>query len=147
MQTVVENNPIPFEHLPLARAESSAVLDGAYRIYTDAKNYTTIQAASAIEALEMSGIHYAFKIKRENLYACNLLNPKSWDKAVPLPAENMMAASAPVENIAVEAVAEVAAESVSEPVAEAPAVEAAAAEAAEAPAALSNDDIDKLLNG
>ncbi len=118
-----------FEHLPLARAESSVVLDGAYRVYSDAKNYTTIQATSAIEALEMSGIHYAFKIKRENLFSNNLLNPKSWDKAVAAPvAAQAEAVHEPVV---------VAAEMISEPVVEAP-----------APAAeLSNDDIDKLLNG
>lgn len=64
-----------FEQLPMARAEFPSMLVGMYRVYQDAKNYTTVQAVSALEALEQSGLQSAIKIEREQLHSINLLRP------------------------------------------------------------------------
>lgn len=107
-----------FESLPLARTEMPGALVGAYRVYQDAHKYATVQASSALEALELSGFGHAFKIERESLSAANLLNPKFWEKP----------------------------QAVATPQAEAPAAPATAENPAEpAGEALSNNDVDKLL--
>lgn len=64
-----------FEQLPLARTTMQMSLAGQYRIYTDHKNFKLVQADSAVNALEQSGIARAFKIERETLYKNTLIAP------------------------------------------------------------------------
>jgi hypothetical protein len=65
-----------FEQLPLARANMPVSLVGQYRIYTDHKNFTMVEAESAVGALEASGLQKAFKIEREALHKVSLIAPK-----------------------------------------------------------------------
>lgn len=72
----MEQLPGNFEQLPLARAPMPPSLAGQYRIYTDYKNFTRIEAESAVHALEMSGLQKAFKIERESISKVSLILPK-----------------------------------------------------------------------
>ena len=73
----------PFEQLPLARTSIPAALIGLYRIYTDNKNFKLVQADSAVNALELSGLLQAFKIEREALHKNTLLTPNFASAAAP----------------------------------------------------------------
>jgi hypothetical protein len=68
-----------FESLPLAKTAGNDALEGMYRVYTDEKNYISIQANSALNALEQSGLQSAIRIERETLHKNNLLKPKFTD--------------------------------------------------------------------
>ena len=125
-----------FEQLPLARTALPEVTGGQYRVYRDAANFALITAESALQALELSGFGHAYKIQRTSLFMNNLITPQYWEVD---PATQPMQADKPVPVQAAE-----------------PAAEPALAEAAppetptEAPSGeepLSNQDIDKLLNG
>lgn len=72
----MEQLPGNFEQLPLAKAPMPAMLAGQYRVYTDYKNFTRIEAESAVHALEMSGLQKAFKIERETMNKISLILPK-----------------------------------------------------------------------
>ncbi len=74
----------PFEQLPLARTSAPASLVGQYRIYTDNKNFKLVQADSAVNALELSGLLQAFKIEREALHKNTLLTPNFTQEAPPV---------------------------------------------------------------
>jgi hypothetical protein len=129
-----------FEELSIPRKELPR-LANHYRVYKDEKDYITVEAESALEALNKSGLHKAHRIERNAIFLANVLNlealsnrPASVAKeAVETPAAE---ASAPVtpetQQPAAEAVA-------ATPATDTPAV------AAEAP--LSNSDVDKLLKG
>lgn len=69
--TAAEN----FEQLPLAKAEIPVALEGQYRVYTDHKNFKLVQAISAVNAMEVSGLSQVFKIEREALYKNTLIKP------------------------------------------------------------------------
>jgi len=75
--------PDNFEQLPLARTEMPAALAGQYRVYTDSKNFTRVEADSAVRALEASGYAKAFKIERETLHKISLLLPNFGAAAAP----------------------------------------------------------------
>lgn len=64
-----------FEQLPLARTAGPGDLAGQYRVYSDYKNFKRVQADSAVNALEQSGMTAVFKIEREALHKINLLTP------------------------------------------------------------------------
>lgn len=64
-----------FEQLPLARTSFPAALVGQYRIYSDHKNFTLVQADSAVNALESCGLTSVFKIEREAAYKNALIAP------------------------------------------------------------------------
>ena len=74
-----------FEQLPLARAELPDVLSGQYRVYSDHTNFKLVQAISAINALEMSGLSQAFKIVREALHKTTLIVPKKKEAGADTP--------------------------------------------------------------
>ena len=82
METVA---PEHFEQLPLARADMPAGTAGQYRVYSDSKNYKRIEAASAVSALELSGMANAFKIERESMYKASLILPNFTAAAVEAP--------------------------------------------------------------
>jgi hypothetical protein len=83
----------PFEQLPLARTELPMALEGQYRVYSDHKNFKLVQAISAVNALEASGLEQAFKIERESLSKSTLIKPNFSSDAV-VPAEVPVEATA-----------------------------------------------------
>lgn len=111
-----------FEHLPMARASVPDVLMGQYRVYSSRSDFSTVTADSALQALEMSGLGRAYKIERHSMLAANVIAPSFWSDEKPVLTSSAEAAPqpaiAPAETIEI---------------------------AVEAP--LSNNDIDKLLNG
>ncbi len=70
-QSIPEN----FEQLPLARTGIALAQACQYRIYTDAKNFTRVEADSAVSALELSGLSNVIKIERESLHKNTLITP------------------------------------------------------------------------
>ncbi len=98
-----ETLPIPQKGIP----NNSVV---RYRIYKDADNFVIVQAATALEAYESSGVKDAVKIERERLDGQAVLGMGTWKEAV--------AAAAPVADAPAAAAA---------PAAEAPAAEKPAA--------------------
>ena len=64
-----------FEQLPLARADMPASTSGQYRVYSDAKNFKRVEAASAVEAMELAGMTSVYKIERESIYKASLIMP------------------------------------------------------------------------
>lgn len=122
-----ESAAVSFEQLPLARPDMPPMPVGMYRVYKDKKIFSIVQAASALEALENSGFGHAIKIEREDMMSNNLLNPKFWESDAPAPIVGAQPAeSAPAAS-------------------EVQPAEAASAPSGDAP--LSNNDVDKLLNG
>ena len=95
---------------------------GNYRVYKDPKNFQVVEAATALEAFQLSGLKEVYKIERERLDKNRVIDPSLWatlspeEKETPAPAAAMAASDAVL------------------------AVPAAPAET------LSNDDVNKLLN-
>lgn len=129
----------PFEELyiPQKSFNSNAAL--LYRVYSDYKHYELVEAASALDALAHSSIKSPYKIMRHDPFGDNVLHlnqvmsmeaksagqPTLGDTTIP---EGKIA----VADIPVVAQQEI----VSEPVS-----------VSSEPAPLSNDDVNKLLNG
>lgn len=100
---------------------------GSYRVYSNAKEFVVVNASSALEALQASGVQSAYKIERESIDYVHVLSPSAWS--------NSASAQVPVPN----SVAAEAKETVFIP-------EATAQVSKDAEAPLSNDDVNKLLN-
>ena len=130
----------PFEELFIPRRELQISTMSVYRVYSDYKHFELVEAASALDALSISKKRNVYKIQRHDPLGDNVIHL------------NQVMNSGSSENIAVEnnivpaaapAQAQQPAEAAPEQIVDAPVAAAAAAEAAP----LSNDDIDKLLNG
>lgn len=85
--------PTHFESLAIPRKglESGAVT--RYRIYEDETKFTVVEAVTALEAFEASGLKNAYKIERERLDANAVVGADAWPKEEKKPAE--AAADAP----------------------------------------------------
>jgi hypothetical protein len=76
-----------FEALSIPRQGlAPAVTNSSYRIYKDADNHVVIQAPSALEALQASGVTTAYKIQRETVSRSTVVAPNDWPKSVPVEA-------------------------------------------------------------
>lgn len=153
----MKENTEPFEELFIPRKElqsSSAML---YRVYSDYKNFELVEAASALDALAISKKRNVYKIQRHDPLGYNVIHLNQvMQQMFPesdIPGNNVPESFEHIEKQQ---------EKVQEPVAAAPATapEPAAPVAAAAPepvassapavtdsAPLSNEEIDKLLNG
>ena len=112
-----------------------------YRVYTDTKNYTVVEADNAFGAFRASGLKKVHHILRDSIFLENTLN---LEKLLATPAHSN---PPKVDNKAVAAEPdkkEVEYLPVEPPASESPKTETPKAEA-ETAAPLSNDDIDKLL--
>ena len=58
-----------------------APADGRYRVYKDAKEFTVVEAPSALQALQASGLKTAFRIERDGALASNLIDLKKLPEA------------------------------------------------------------------
>lgn len=117
-----------FEPLPLPKREFGQSPKGRYRIYSDDANYKVVEATSALEALQLSGLQQAHRIQRDAVFLVNVLEagtlvsaPENGDEAAAVPAAASVA----------------------------PPAAAAAADVppAAADAPLSDDQVNKLLDG
>ncbi len=128
------NNTEPFEELFIPRRETQGDSATRYRVYTDAKNYKLVEAVSALDAITNSGVARAYKIERHNPMGENIIHINI-SKNQPIQraeAKAIVAEAAPI------------AEEIAPPETSAePSIQADTPPAA----ALSNDDVEKLLNG
>lgn len=127
-----------FEELVIPRRELNNLSDMRYRVYSNAAQFDIIDAVSALDALQKSGMAKAYKIERHNPLADNVLHLSEVQKLLANhkdeQGEAPMIAAAPKA----EPVAQAVAESTQETVYISPPPEAAT---------LSNDEVSKLLNG
>jgi hypothetical protein len=115
-----------FESLALPRKEVPHLMGTHYRVYSDHENFKVVAATSAQEAMENSGIKNPLKVERETMLLYSLINlggnPSVGAASEPLPS-NSPAPAATTETT----------------------TEAISENAEVAAAALSNNDVDKLL--
>ncbi|MFW0777014.1 MAG: hypothetical protein ACN2B6_04770 [Rickettsiales bacterium] len=131
-----------FEELPMPRKDVAQLSMGSYRIYKNAKEFVTVQASSAIEALQTSGVKSAYKIERDSFDHTKILGASDWgDSKTEQPKES-------TPDAAPEEAKDVPAEGKKETVLveEAQQAEAAKEVSAGEEKELSGDDVDKLLN-
>lgn len=131
----------PFEELFIPRRELQISTMSVYRVYSDYKHFELVEAASALEALSISKKRNVYKIQRHDPLGDNVLHLNQVMNSG-LSENNARENIAVENNIAPPAQAQKP-EVAPEQIVDAPVAAAAAAEAAP----LSNDDIDKLLNG
>lgn len=67
-----------FEQLPMPRQSFPQAVAGNYRVYSDASHFITVNATSAIQALQSSGLADACKIERDSLDLTSVFSPKDW---------------------------------------------------------------------
>lgn len=147
MENMKEENKEPFEELFIPRKDLHLSSAMVYRVYRDNRHYELVEAASALDAMAACKNKKIYKIQRHDPLGFNVIHlnqvlnqdfigdiePDSkseYSEPSALPQEPVEAAPAKIA---------------SEPPAPPP-----APPAAEAPAesrALSNEEIDKLLNG
>jgi|NOAtaT_6_FD_contig_21_4899243_length_623_multi_6_in_0_out_0_1 hypothetical protein len=124
-----------FEALPMPRKNVPQLFGGSYRVYRSSRDYVVVEAGSALEALERSGLSMAHKIERESMDNISVLSAAAWRTGELSPRPHLQpeaAQSAPVP-------------AVNEDPKETVMLEVAAADAAPAEQPLSNDDVEKLL--
>lgn len=112
-----------FETLPLPKRELPQWTASNYRVYKNVNEYVVIEASTALEAMQASGVTPVYKIERDGLNYITVLEPNTW-KTEP---------AAEAQAIPAEAATPAAAE-------------AAPAQAPVPETPLSNDDVNKLLN-
>ncbi len=149
----MKQNTEPFEELMIPRRELHAPSAMIYRVYSDYKHFELVEAMSALDALAASKIKNVYKIERHDPLADNVIHLNQVIN--PMAAVSAATESALVDNIQPQQhestphIAEVK-DSTEVPVETKPTEAAAPAPVETTPkedAPLSNDDIDKLLNG
>ena len=151
----MKNTTESFEELIIPRKDlhiSDAML---YRVYSDRKNFELIEAVSALDAIGQSKIKDVYRVERHDPMANNVIHlrqvlgglphvenniPENKIVETPVAQEVVVEPSAPVS----EPIAKVEPENI--PVAATPEPQPEVS-ASEAGAALSNDEVDRLLNG
>lgn len=125
--------PEMFQSLSLPHKDLPEAAGSRYRVYSDAKNFVVVEADNAQDALAASGLAKAHRILRESLFRDNVLTIALAAKAEAAPKE--------------EHATEVPAESAKPEESAAPPAAAEPAAASEPEAPLSNEDVNKLLEG
>ena len=69
----------PFEQLRIPRKDLQLTIT-RYRVYSDAREFVTVEARTALEAIEASGIKNAYKIMKDDPLGGNLLSSKDWSE-------------------------------------------------------------------
>lgn len=117
-----------FRDLALPRKEVALASASRYRVYKNAKEFVVVDAANAKEALAGSGFDKAVRIEKESIHQVNVLTLSALQDRESDIAPAQPEASAPADSAS-------------------PPAQAAPAQAAPQEQALSNDDVDKLLQG
>ena len=123
-----------FDMLPMPRKDLPPITLGRYRVYRNEKEYAVVECASALEALQAVGLTEAYKIERDLYSNINVLNIRMMHP--PVASADKAAVTEAVLPHVTEAVV-----ALQDDTAVPPGAEQAGAEA------LSNSDVDKLLNG
>jgi hypothetical protein len=71
--------------------------ESRYRVYKDAKEFSVVDAPSALQALQASGLKTAYRIERDSIFAGNLVDLKKLPDAPPPAAAAAPAAPAAPE--------------------------------------------------
>ncbi len=71
-----------FEALPMPRKNVPQLFGGSYRVYRSSRDFVVVEADSALEALERSGLHSAVKIERESMDNISVLSAAAWRTGV-----------------------------------------------------------------
>ncbi len=147
-----------FEELFIPRKELQSSNAMVYRVYSDYKNFELVEAASALDALAISKKRNVYKVQRHDPLGYNVIHLNQVMQQM-FPASDIPGNAVPESFEHIEKSQEKSPEPVAatpapapEPapaVVAAPAPEPAASSApmASDPAPLSNEEIDKLLNG
>ena len=73
---LMEHNK-PFEQLAIPRKDLRS-LASRYRVYTNPREFSVVEAHTALEALEVSGVKGAYKIVKDDPMGNNMLNSADW---------------------------------------------------------------------
>lgn len=120
-----------FEELVIPRKDFSISSDMVYKVYKDRHNFEVVEASSALDALARSKIKNVYKIERHNPLERNVI---SLEQVVKFDfGEDIVVVSEAAE--------------ATPPAPQTIAPNADIQSVPSEPAPLSNDDIDKLLNG
>lgn len=148
----MKNTTEPFEELLIPRKDLHISAAMIYRVYSDKKNFELIEAVSALDAMAQSKIKNVYKVERHDPMASNVIHlrqvlggfpsaenniPES-KVEIPVAQEVAVETPEPVSVLSVEP-ENIVATSTPEPQ---PEISAPVADAA-----LSNDEVDRLLNG
>lgn len=142
----MKQNEGPFEELIIPRREMQVSTASIYRVYGDHKNFQLVEAGSALEAMSIIGNKNVYKIKRHDPLGDNVIQLNQSIRPVTTQNQNVLQ-NIVVENEAPGTIAPVQAEAAENSEPSADQIAAASQAAASSDAPLSNDDIDKLLNG
>jgi hypothetical protein len=71
-----EMEELVFEPIDFPRMELPHLIASRYRIYSDANNYTLVEAESALQAMESSGVTNIFRIQRESILLRRIIDLK-----------------------------------------------------------------------
>lgn len=127
-----------FEKLPLPRKVQAQSSSGKYRVYSDATNFKQVDAASALEALQASGLKEAYRIERDSIN--NKVTIETLAEEKPAEAAKPAQTAAPAASAPAE-------QTVAAPAAAAAPAAPPEAKPATPQAPLSKDDVNKLLDG
>ena len=154
----MKNTTESFEELIIPRKDLHISDEMIYRVYSDRKNFELIEAVSALDAMAQSKIKNVYKVERHDPMANNVIHLSQVLGSSPH-VENTIIKNIPENKIEMPVAQEVVVEPsvlVNEPIAKIELENIAVAAAPEtqpevsapvADAALSNDEVDRLLNG
>ncbi|MDX2113709.1 MAG: hypothetical protein SFW63_08275 [Alphaproteobacteria bacterium] len=66
----------------MPRKNVPQLFGGSYRVYRSSRDFVVVEADSALEALERSGLHSAVKIERESMDNISVLSAAAWRTGV-----------------------------------------------------------------
>ncbi|MDX1974413.1 MAG: hypothetical protein SFT92_01930 [Rickettsiales bacterium] len=89
-----------FSELPFKRKALIPEHKSGYRIYRGVKDYVVVQAATAKEALELSGITDAYKIERHDMSSKSVVDESIFGQEAAPKAADATAQAAPIEEAA-----------------------------------------------
>ncbi len=148
----MKNTTEPFEELLIPRKDLHISAGMIYRVYSDKKNFELIEAVSALDAMAQSKIQNVYKVERHDPMASNVIHLRQVLGGLSHTENNILESKVetPVaQEVLIEPV-EAAAELIVEPeniVVHSTAEPQPEISAPVADAALSNDEVDRLLNG
>lgn len=115
-----------FEALPMPRKDIPQPEAGSYRVYKNINDYIVVEAGSALEALQASGMDAVYKVQRESLDSVRVLSLSAWSAMAAKEAADQTTPAAQADQ-------------------KTPVADKAPAQA-HASAELSSDEVNKLLN-
>lgn len=146
---MVNKRPEPFEGLSLPRKDLALDLNRRYRLYRESGEIIAVDATTALEALQASGLTDVKRIERDSIDANNVLEGEVWKKdeqSVKNAESTVVSVDAAVQTAPEGALQELPGTEKPSPIPEVALQELPAAEQPPQEP-LSGDEVNKLLNG